>query len=122
MLHKNMRQVCCVFAGYEGFVARTSAAARTGPILYCAQLEGEERQRKLHEDPTKRRGHVQMPRYNCKGWLYITVPNDRTLPIQVRMTHDEAHPHYTDISLLECVQVLIVEMKSCMPSDVSLCL
>lgn len=53
-----------------------------------------------------------MPRYNCKGWLYITVPDDRTLPVRVRMTHEEAHPHYTDISLPERVQDLIIEMKS----------
>ncbi|KIM85647.1 hypothetical protein PILCRDRAFT_66137, partial [Piloderma croceum F 1598] len=73
-----------------------------------------------HEDPAKQRGQVQMPRYNCKGWLYITVPDDRTLPVQVQMTHEEVHPHYTDISLPEHVQDLITEMKSSTPSDVSL--
>jgi len=36
------------------------------------------------------------------------------------MTHDNAHPHYTDISLLGHVQTLITEMKSSTPSDVSL--
>jgi hypothetical protein len=30
---KNTRQICCVFTEYKGFVARTSAVARTGPIL-----------------------------------------------------------------------------------------
>ena len=52
--------------------------------------------------------------------MFITVPDKRTLPLQVRMTHDEAHPHYTDISLPEHVQTLIMEMKSSTLSDVSL--
>jgi hypothetical protein len=85
---------------------------------FCAQLEGEERKRRLHEDCKKRRGRVYMPRYPCGGWLHITVPDNRALAVRIRMKHDVAHPHFSDISLPEEVRALIEEMKGSTPSDV----
>jgi hypothetical protein len=78
-------------------------AGSTVVTYFCAQLEGKKRTQRLHKDPAKQRGWVQMPRYNCEGWLYITMPDDRTLPVWVWMSHEEAHPHYTDILLPEHV-------------------
>jgi hypothetical protein len=51
--------------------------------------------------------------------MQITVPENRTLAVRIRIRHDIAHPHYSDISLPEEVRALIEKMKSSTPSDVS---
>jgi hypothetical protein len=94
-------------------------AGSTVVTYYCAQLEGPQSTQRLHKDGKKRRGRVFMPRYDCGGWMQIIVPENRALAVRVRIQHNIAHPHYSDISLLEEVQALIEKMKSSTPSDVS---
>ncbi|KAF7978602.1 hypothetical protein HWV62_45332 [Athelia sp. TMB] len=98
---------------------KTRRGAGSSVITYhCAQLEGDERKPRLHDDPKKRRGRVKMPRFNCGGSLLLTIPDGRNLPIRIRIEHDEAHPHYTDISIPSEVQELIRSMKGSTPSDI----
>jgi len=94
-------------------------AGSTVVMYHCAQLKGQQSKRRLHDDNKKRRGRVHMPRYDCGGWMHITVPENRTLTVHVRMRHDIVHPHYLDISLPDEVRALIEKMKSSTPNDVS---
>lgn len=111
----------CTYSFHSQKKSRIGAGS-TVVSYYCAQLEGEQTKKKVPKDVKKRRGRVYMPRYNCGGWLNITVPDNRTLATRIRMRHDIPHPHYSDISLPKDVQALIEEMKGSTPSDVSVSL
>ena len=60
-----------------------------------------------------------MDRFACDGWLFITIVHNNNTRIRVRMTHSEAHVHYTDIAISEKIQNIIIEMKNSTPSVVS---
>ena len=87
-------------------------SASTVVTYFCAQLEGEQTKQKLHTDTNKRRGRTCMDRFACDGWLFITIVHNNNTRIRVRMTHSEAHVHYTDIAISEKIQNIIIEMKN----------
>lgn len=106
---------------YMGTSQKKSArgSASTVVTYFCAQLEGEQTKQKLHTDTNKRRGRTRMDRFACDGWLFITIVHNNNTRIRVRMTHSEAHVHYTDIAISEKIQNIIIEMKNSTPSVVS---
>jgi len=86
---------------------------------HCAQLNGDQTKPHLHPELSKRRARTRMRRYSCEGRLSITIADNEYSRARVRMQHSEAHPHYTDISLPEKIQALIMEMKNSSASKVS---
>ncbi|KAJ7800075.1 hypothetical protein B0H14DRAFT_2245354, partial [Mycena olivaceomarginata] len=79
--------------------------------FYCAQLKGEESKHTLADDPKKRRARMKMDRFECDGWLHITV-NDNNLQLAtVRMTHHRCHTPYVDISIPQEVKQMVESMK-----------
>ena len=53
-----------------------------------------------------------MERYNCSGWLHITVDEDNRGVVGLRITHHQSHHPYTDISIPEDVKSIVEEMKN----------
>lgn len=54
---------------------------------------------------------MKMERFECHGWLRVTVDNEVPHTIKVWLTHKLPHPSYTDISIPEAVAKVIEEMK-----------
>lgn len=80
--------------------------------FYCAQLEGEQSKNALVEDKKKRRARMTMERYDCNGWLHVTVDEDNLSIIGLRITHHQPHHPYTDISIPEDIVHLVEKMKN----------
>ncbi|KAF8158821.1 hypothetical protein BJ912DRAFT_830518, partial [Pholiota molesta] len=70
--------------------SKTSDAIKTY-TFFCAQLRGEETKQKLHENPTKRRARMSMDRFNCNGWLKITMTDGNSSLAGITITHHRAH-------------------------------
>jgi hypothetical protein len=61
-----------------------------------------------------------MRRYHCGGWLHITIMNNRESLTRIRMTHNEAHPHYVDTKEVEMVKLsqdTLMQMGQLHPDD-----
>lgn len=71
---------------------------------HCAQYEGQQtksaagRARKGKDAPATSRARETMDRFDCGGWLYITLMDDVPGHALVRLTHKH-HTPYTDISI-----------------------
>lgn len=50
--------------------------------FYCAQLSGEQTKHKLNEDTRKQRARMTMERFDCDGWMHITL-DDEDLDISI---------------------------------------
>ncbi|KAG6917946.1 hypothetical protein DXG01_017130, partial [Tephrocybe rancida] len=74
---------------------------------YCAQNEAEQSKPKLNENPSKRRARMCMQRFKCDGWLHVSVDENDSSQVIMRITHYENHIPYTDISVSEKVEELI---------------
>ncbi|CAK5267884.1 unnamed protein product [Mycena citricolor] len=77
----------------------TSDSATINSEFYCAQLEGEQTDNKLHEDESKQRARVKMTRYHCNGWLNVTINERKMDEAVIRVSHHIPHPLYNDISI-----------------------
>lgn len=78
---------------------------------YCAQLEGEQTKHKLNEDKNKQRARMTMDRYNCYGWLNISVDDDDLSFANIRITHHLSHHPYTDISITPEVEEIVEKLQ-----------
>jgi hypothetical protein len=75
----------------------TRGGKATVVTYHCAQLEGEQTRRALHQDEKKRRTRKEkITRYHCGGWLKFTIIDDNDLLVRIRMTHAQAHPPFPD--------------------------
>jgi len=90
--------------------SRTSDSIKTF-TFFCAQLEGEQTKQRLTEDLQKRRARMNMDRYNCEGWLRVTMTDDDGDVAGVRISHHRSHCPYLDISIPKEVDKIIEEMK-----------
>jgi hypothetical protein len=72
----------------------TRGGKATVVTYHCAQLEGEQTRRALHQDEKKRRTRKKITRYHCGGWLKFTIIDDNNLLVRIRMTHAQAHPPF----------------------------
>lgn len=89
-------------------------------VWHCAQLNGQATKNKKIDEPAKRRARMKMDRFNCNGWLRITVNEDDTSIARVRLTHHRCHQPYTDISVPKGIKDIIIEMKDSSAAKVSL--
>jgi hypothetical protein len=89
-------------------------------VWHCAQLNGQATKNKKIKKPAKRHVHMKMDRFNCNGWLRITVNNDDTSILRVWLTHHQCHQPYTDISIPKSIKDIITEMKDSSAVKVSL--
>jgi hypothetical protein len=79
--------------------------------FYCAQLSGEQTKHKLNEDTSKRRARMTMERFNCDGWMHITLDDENLETAVIRMTHYQCHHPYLDISILPEIAQEIERLK-----------
>ncbi|KAG6907485.1 hypothetical protein DXG01_008775 [Tephrocybe rancida] len=91
-------------------ISKTNASA-TVYTYFCAQIKGEETKKRLTEDKSKRRARMCMERFDCDGWLHITVDTDDLTTICICIAHYKCHTPYTSISIPDDVKKLIEEMK-----------
>ncbi len=87
-------------------------------IFFCAQLQGQEAQNPLVEDPKRQRMRMKMDRFACSGWLCVTFNNNNASIVHVRITHHHAHTPYVNIRLGEKEKNLIQELRHLAPSKV----
>ncbi|KAF8991912.1 hypothetical protein BDZ89DRAFT_973611 [Hymenopellis radicata] len=59
-----------------------------------------------------------MDRFECSGWLRVTVNNDNASIARIRLTHHHAHTPYLDINLGPKEKSLIDELKHLAPSKI----
>ncbi|TDL14782.1 hypothetical protein BD410DRAFT_680055, partial [Rickenella mellea] len=82
--------------------------------FYCAQLSGENTKSKAKNE--RLRG--KMTRYDCEGWLRVTVSDDMPDTVRVRIRHHSAHGKYTDIAIPDNIKELISQMSNSVPSQI----
>ena len=82
---------------------------------YCAQ--SADRQKKA-KDSESGRDIRRMKRYECHGWLYVTIKREIQDDARVVIKHHMHHPRYTDISLPEKWQKFIRDNLNMLPSQV----
>ncbi|KDR82282.1 hypothetical protein GALMADRAFT_115207, partial [Galerina marginata CBS 339.88] len=87
--------------------------------FFCSQLRGEETKQKLNEDPKKRRARMTMDRFDCNGWLRITMTDGYPNLAGIKITHHRTHCQYVDISLTDKVSAIIQAMVDMPASKVS---
>ncbi|TDL17450.1 hypothetical protein BD410DRAFT_776119 [Rickenella mellea] len=59
-----------------------------------------------------------MTRYDCEGWLRVTVSDDMPDTVRVRIRHHSAHGKYTDIAIPDNIKELISQMSNSVPSQI----
>ncbi|KAF8230921.1 hypothetical protein L208DRAFT_1102684, partial [Tricholoma matsutake] len=79
--------------------------------FYCAQLKGEQTKHKLTDDTRKRCARMTMDRYQCDGWLHVTVNESDLSTVCVCITHYHWHHPYTDISISDNIAEEIEKLK-----------
>ncbi|KAJ7575316.1 hypothetical protein C8J56DRAFT_750326, partial [Mycena floridula] len=104
---------------YRNTEKRTSGNASTY-VFFCAQLKGQETKQRLVDDPQKRRSRLMMERFDCNGWLRITMTDNDSTTARVDFSHHDAHDCYVNISLGATEKAMVSDMKNLPPSKVCL--
>lgn len=55
---------------------------------------------------------MTMDRYNCYGWLHVSVNDDDLSSATIRITHHRPHHPYTDISVTPEVEDIVNKLKN----------
>lgn len=98
--------------------SRTSSAIQKY-TFYCAQVRGEEAKVRLHDEPEKRRARTTMDRFECNGYLHVTLDDNDLSIAGIKITHHRSHCAYIDISMTDKVESIIKEMINVPASKVS---
>ncbi|RIB18358.1 hypothetical protein C2G38_1884647, partial [Gigaspora rosea] len=72
---------------------------------HCAQLLDRQKKPKKHEYSTKYKDCLPMQRFNCKGWLTITIDTEKKQVI-VELTH-KYHAEYADVHVMDEIKEYI---------------
>ena len=80
--------------------------------FFCAQLNGQETKTQLVDDHEKCRICLKMDRFNCYGWLHITMQDSNLKIAKIQLSHHEPHCHYVNIALDDKVKRLVKELKN----------
>ncbi|KAJ7580771.1 hypothetical protein C8J56DRAFT_743222, partial [Mycena floridula] len=102
---------------YRNTEKRTSGNASTY-VFFCAQLKGQETKQRLVDDPQKRRSRLMMERFDCNGWLRITMTDNDSTTARVDFSHHDAHDCYVNISLGATEKAMVSDMKNLPPSKI----
>lgn len=54
---------------------------------------------------------MTMDRYNCNGWLFITLNDTDLTTANIRITHHRSHHPYTDISISPDIGKIVERLK-----------
>jgi len=87
--------------------------------FYCAQNEKEITKKYLTDDISKRRARLTMDRFDCQGYLHISVPRESAEEVRVKLSHHQAHIRYVDIEIDEPIKKCVEELKDLPPQAVS---
>lgn len=74
---------------------------------------------KLNPDAKKKRARMTMDRFECNGYLRVTMTDRDTSLAGVAITHHRSHCPYVDISVPDKVNSVIQEMINMPASKVS---
>ncbi|KAE9401188.1 hypothetical protein BT96DRAFT_791205, partial [Gymnopus androsaceus JB14] len=85
--------------------------------FYCAQYTAEQSKPKLHEDPRKHRARDKMDRYDCGGYLRITMQEGYLRDARIHFSH-HTHTPYVSISITPEQLQTIREMRNQSPSKI----
>ncbi|EEB94315.1 hypothetical protein MPER_06887 [Moniliophthora perniciosa FA553] len=106
--------------GYRFIYKRYRNSRSTSDIqtfaFFCAQNEREKTKQRLNDDVKKRRNRMEMKRYECKGYLYVTLNKGSLTESRIRLSHHLAHDAYVSIGIPENHKDLIKQLKSWTPS------
>lgn len=91
---------------------------RTRYMYTCAQSqERKHKSQKGKQEDAKLRDRQAMARFDCHGWLHITLSNDDHTAL-VKITHGDSHIPYYCIDVPEDIKKFVYENLNMMPSQV----
>ena len=87
--------------------------------FYCAQYEKEITKKHLTDNVNKQRARLTMDRFDCEGYLHVSIPQESAEEVRIKLTHCEAHIHYVNIEIDGALKMRIEELKDLPPYTVS---
>lgn len=83
--------------------------------FYCAQYEKEITKKHLTDNINKQRARLTMDRFDCNGYLHVSIPCENAEEVRVKLTHCEAHIHYVNIEIDGALKTRVEELKDLPP-------
>lgn len=99
------------------YIHRRTPSARY--MYHCAQVETRQQKSKKGTTEGKPRDKDHMDRFECDGWLHITVFDDSNIAL-VKYKHKEDHIHYWSIEVPLDVKEYVENNPDLNPTQVSI--
>jgi hypothetical protein len=87
--------------------------------FYCAQYEKEIAKKRLTDNVNKQRARLTMDRFDCRGYLHVSVPQENAEEVRIKLAHCEAHLRYVNIEIDAAMKKRVEELKDLPPYAVS---